>query len=54
MRLVRRGDPALVLDNVAAEENARLIVGRGRAASSPAGSWGASPTWAPSARPATC
>jgi hypothetical protein len=42
---VRRGGPALVIAGVAAEENARLIVSaRGSAASSSAGSSGASPT----------
>ena len=38
---LRRGDPALVIAGVAAEENARLIVvGAGEPASSPAGSSG--------------
>jgi Universal stress protein family len=42
---LRRGDAALVIAGVAAEENARLIVSaRGSAASSSAGSSGASPT----------
>ena len=53
--LVRRSDPALVLADVAAEENARRSSSvRASTASSPAGSWAASPTWSPSARPATC
>ena len=52
---VRRGDAALVIAGVAAEENARLIVvGAGGARQARPPDLGASPTWSPSARPAMC
>jgi len=52
---LRRGDPALVIAGVAAEENARLIVvGAGERGELAGRIIGASPTWLPSARPATC
>jgi nucleotide-binding universal stress UspA family protein len=52
---LRRGDPALVIAGVAAEENARLIVvGAGERGRLARRIIGASPTWSPSARPATC
>jgi nucleotide-binding universal stress UspA family protein len=52
---LRRGDPALVIAGVAAEENARLIVvGAGERGKLAAGSSGASPTWSRSARPCKC
>ena len=52
---LRRGDPAFVIAGVAAEENARLIVvGAGERGKLAGRIIGASPSWSPSARPATC